>query len=253
MAKQQVKRILVTGSNGFLGKNLIKRLKSIEMIEVYEYDVKNSLKELECYCTKCDYIFHFAAIQRTDDEKLFDEVNYGLTKTILDYLIENENNPKILFSSSIHASKKNAFGISKSRAEKLLENYALNQEAKVNIIRFSNIFGPFGKPNFNNVVSTFIYNVINELPILVNNPCALIKFIYVDDVIKYFINEFIVYEKDEHTNKFPFSTFTKSVEVRLSYVLDCISQVHLLEKTDKEHDTKNDFLNSIKSTYKGYL
>ena len=65
--------ILVTGSAGFVGKNLVENLKNIRdgknrthpelnIDEIYEFDRSNTLDELDAYCQKCDFVFHLAGI-----------------------------------------------------------------------------------------------------------------------------------------------------------------------------------------------
>ena len=69
--------ILITGSNGFVGKNLCESLKnirdgkdrtrSIKIEEIYEYDIDSTAEELDAYCKDCDFVFNLAGVNRPQD------------------------------------------------------------------------------------------------------------------------------------------------------------------------------------------
>ena len=135
-------KVLVTGSNGFIGKNLVEALKNIKdkkdqtrsslvIEEIYCFDKEKDIQLLKEYCSKCDFVFHLAGINRPKDSKEFIEGNYEFTNTILKILKENKNQCPIMISSSIQAELDNDYGKSKKMGENLIFNYSQENQSKV--------------------------------------------------------------------------------------------------------------------------
>ncbi|WP_129738507.1 NAD-dependent epimerase/dehydratase family protein [Massilimicrobiota timonensis] len=192
-------KILVTGSNGFVGKNLIETLKTIRdgkcniydisnNIDIYEYDTDNSLSELKNYTKDCDIVFHLAGINRPQNTDEFYSGNYGFTEILCNYLKENQNKCPIIVSSSIQADKDNDYGKSKKMSEDFLLNFGKENGNKIYIYRFANLFGKWCRPNYNSVVATWCYNIAHDLDIQINNPDAIIPLCYIDDVVNELIH-----------------------------------------------------------------
>lgn len=175
-------KILITGSNGFVGKNLISELRNNGYTDLYLYDRETPREHLNEWSKDCDFVYHLAGVNRPEDESEFMEGNYGLTLELLDLLKENNNKAPIMLSSSIQAELDNPYGKSKKAGEDLLFQYAEDEDVKVYVYRFSNLYGKWTRPNYNTVVATFCYNIAHGLPITVNNPNQEITFQYIDDV-----------------------------------------------------------------------
>ena len=180
-------KILVTGANGFVGKNLIAELKNRGYNEIFEYARESELSLLERYTKECDFVFHLAGVNRPKDEDEFMEGNYGLTSHLLELLKKNNNKAPVLLTSSIQAEKDNPYGRSKKAGEDLLFNYYYETDAKVYVYRLSNLFGKWSKPNYNTVVATFCHNIARGLDIQINNSDAELNLCYIDDVLDEFI------------------------------------------------------------------
>lgn len=192
-------KILVTGSKGFVGKNLIETLKTIRdgkcniydisnNIDIYEYDIDNSLDELKNYTEDCDIVFHIAGINRPQNSDEFYSGNYGFTETLCKYLKENQNKCPMIVSSSIQADKDNDYGKSKKMSEDYLLNFGKENGNKIYIYRFANLFGKWCRPNYNSVVATWCYNIAHDLDIQINNPDAIVPLCYIDDVVNELIH-----------------------------------------------------------------
>lgn len=179
-----MKTILVTGSDGFLGRNLCVALQRIGGVNVLRFDVQNTLEELEQQLVQADFIFHLAGVNRPKDEKEFVEGNTDLTRLLCDFAVKHNSRAPILLSSSVQAESENAYGKSKRAAEEVLMEYSQQTGVPVFIYRFPNLFGKWSRPNYNSVVSTFCYNVTHDLPIQVNDPAHTVTFAYVDDVVE---------------------------------------------------------------------
>lgn len=182
-------KILVTGSEGFIAKNLIEHLKRDESIELYLFSKKDSLNLLKAYVQEVDFIFHLAGVNRPQSVEEFYEGNSNLTQIITDTLKEAKKNTPILLSSSTQAELDNDYGKSKLKAEELLLEYAKDMGAKVYIYRLPNVFGKWSKPNYNSVIATWCYNIANDLEIQVNSRDTVLSLVYIDDVVKSFIQK----------------------------------------------------------------
>ena len=185
-------KVLVTGSRGFIGKNLINLLmKNTSIEEIMEYDRNCTFDELEKYCQKADAVFHLAAVLRPKSLGGFDD-NIDLTSRLLEYLQKAHNKCAVMFASSIQATLDNPYAECKRIEESKLIDYGQNNETNVYIFRFPNLFGTMSRPNYTSVISTYCYNTVMGLPISVNNPAAQIKFAFVEDVLEYVTN--VVFE-----------------------------------------------------------
>lgn len=182
-------KILITGSNGFIAKNLIEHLKRDENIKLYLYSKNDSVNILEAYVKEADFIFHLAGVNRPENIDEFYTGNSGLTKIIIDILINEKKSTPILLSSSTQSELDNDYGKSKKKAECLLLNYTEQTNANIYIYKLPNIFGKWSKPNYNSVISTWCHNIANDLDIQVNDKNVELNLVYVDDVVKSFIDK----------------------------------------------------------------
>jgi UDP-2-acetamido-2,6-beta-L-arabino-hexul-4-ose reductase len=181
--------ILITGSSGFLGKNLCDHLSQRKDIVLKTYDLENSPDELKEYISNADIVFHLAGVNRPEKVEDFEIGNVGLTQILLNFVRESNRKPHIIFSSSIQAELDNPYGKSKRNAEEILEDAAQKEEIKLSIFRLTNLFGKWSRPNYNSVTSTFCYNIANDLPIQIDDPNYSFDLAYIDDVIAAFIKE----------------------------------------------------------------
>jgi UDP-2-acetamido-2,6-beta-L-arabino-hexul-4-ose reductase len=181
--------ILVTGAEGFIGSNLIARLKFCSSGEIYAFDRDNTESELKAYLAKADVVFHLAGVNRTDDVTEFQTGNADLTDQICATLRASGRKPRIIMSSSIQAELDNPYGRSKLRAEHILRSFAQETGTEVCIYRFKNVFGKWCRPNYNSVVATFCYNTVHDLPLSISDPSRVLELIYIDDVVDVLVSE----------------------------------------------------------------
>lgn len=181
-------KILITGAYGFLGKNLIARLKEYgNRYVVYSYDIDTPFSELEQYTKDCDFVFNFAAVHRPKETSEFEMVNHVFFDDLLGLLKKNNNCCPVLYTSSIQATNGTDYGNSKLAAEADLKAYGEETGARAIIYRLSNVYGRWATPNHHSVVATFCNNLALGLPIVVNDRNHMMNFHYVDDVIDSFI------------------------------------------------------------------
>ncbi|WP_305815685.1 UDP-2-acetamido-2,6-beta-L-arabino-hexul-4-ose reductase [Photobacterium leiognathi] len=179
-------KILVTGANGFIGKNLCLKLSELGYQDVIKIDRTNSDEELNLALENADFIFHLAGINRPKTEEEFYVGNSGLTEKITTQLESIGRSTPILLTSSIQADRDNAYGLSKASAERAITAYQQKLNADVYIYRLPNVFGKWCLPNYNSMVATFCYNVANDLPIEIHDSNALVNLVYIDDVCEQF-------------------------------------------------------------------
>lgn len=178
-------KVLVTGSRGFLAKNLILRLKELKTCDVVEFNRENALADLDVLVKQSDFVFHLAGVNRPQNIEEFNTGNYDLTAQLCNSIESSAKTIPIVFSSSTQAEKSNPYGESKKKAEdKILE---LSNKHPVFIYRLPNVFGKWCKPNYNSAVATFCYNLINEIPLTIHDSSSLVNLVYVDDVVENFI------------------------------------------------------------------
>lgn len=241
--------ILVTGANGFVGKNLCEQLKVMKDINVYKYDIDSSMDDLRGYTKDCDVVFHLAGVNRPKDEKEFMEGNCDFTKVLLDTLAENHNAPVIAVSSSIQASLDNPYGKSKKAAEDLIFDYSKETGARVVVYRFPNVYGKWCRPNYNSAVATFCNNIANDLPITVNDPNVEMHLVYIDDVVEELLE---VLEGNEHTKE-GYGFVPEVTDISLGKIPELLYYFKDSRKSLRLPNLCNPFEKKLYSTYLSYL
>ena len=271
-------KILVTGSNGFVGKNLVLALKQImngndktrpglKIDYIYTYDREDDLSKLSYYCSDCDFIFNLAGINRPTDPKEYMEGNVEFLAKIIKLLIKNSNECPIMLSSSIQASligryAGSEYGKSKLIAEKLLFEYSNRYHTNIYIYRFPNLFGKWCKPNYNSAVATFCSNYANDLPIEVSDPNVELELLYIDDLIQEMLDAL---QEKEHRCDYNGLELIQNVRGRYCYVpvtykqtlgqiVECLDQIKNQASSLIVPEIKdNSFIKKLYSTYLSYL
>lgn len=190
--------ILVTGSAGALGRNLVENLKAIRdgknrtrpnlhIDNIYEHDRDSALEELDAFCADCDFIVHAAGVNRPKEQTEFMEGNIGFTSILLDKLKEKGNKCPIIITSSVQAPLSGRFGYSeygrsKLAGEELMFQYGEKTGAPVYVYRFENMVGKWIQPRYNSAVGTFCYCIARGEPITVNDPSVLMEMVFFDDI-----------------------------------------------------------------------
>lgn len=179
-------RVLITGANGFLAKNLRSYLELRGDIEILPHTRDSSREELRNFVEQADFIFHLAGSNRPLDENEFVVDNFELTEQIISILRELARQTPLLVTSSAQAELDNPYGRSKLAAEKAALAWRDESHAPVMIYRLPGVFGKWCRPNYNSVVATFCYNLTHGLPLQVSNPTHELTLVYVDDVVAQF-------------------------------------------------------------------
>lgn len=181
-------KVLVTGAQGFIGRNLMVHLRERAGIEVLTFVKGESWQALGEKAAQADFIFHLAGINRPQTEAEFAQGNTDLTQALCDALQASGRAVPVIYTSSIQAQRDNAYGSSKRGAEDALRAFSAASGAPVYIYRLPNVFGKWCRPNYNSAVATFCHNIAQGLPVQINDPAAQIELVYIDDVIAAFLD-----------------------------------------------------------------
>ena len=246
----KTKIVLVTGSEGFIGKNLIVRLQELDKVAIKSFDKEDDIDTLKKYLKESDIVFHFAGVNRPKKVEEFEKVNAGLTTTLVELLEEMDNKIPIVITSSIQAELDNPYGKSKKIAEDELINYAKKNSVPVYIYRLPNVFGKWSRPNYNSVVSTFCYNISHNLDITISNPKKELELVYIDDITDEFISLLNREDKDFHKHYY---NIKRTFMVTLGELADKLYKIKEVRKTLIVPDLSDDFMKALHATYLTYL
>lgn len=241
-------KVLVTGANGFIGKNLSVWLKRND-IDILAIDIDN-LSKLDEHALQADFIVHLAGINRPMDVKEFYDGNLNSIVRLVEILKNNKKKTPILLSSSTQAEYDNDYGKSKKMGEDFLFDYQNKTGNPVYIYRFQNVFGKWCRPNYNSVVATFCYNIANGLDISVNDPNIIKEFVYIDDICKTIL-DLIKSENYKGSNKI--------LTIKPSYLLSIGELANIIKSFKESRDNlvvpnmDNGIVSKLYATYLSYL
>lgn len=242
-------KILVTGSEGFLGKNLIEHLKEANH-EILKFDRENDLNELKELTKNCDFVVHLAGINRPETVSEFYTGNMGLSETLVEALQENNNKSPIIVSSSIQALLDNDYGKSKLAGENVLRAHAKENNSKVYVYRFSNLFGKWSQPNYNTVIATWCHNISRDIEIQVNNRQHELNLMYIDDVCHELINAI---QGNGTCVGDDLYTVPVSYDVNLGEIADLLHSFKASRESLFVPDMSQPFVSKLYSTYLSFL
>jgi UDP-2-acetamido-2,6-beta-L-arabino-hexul-4-ose reductase len=180
-------RVLVTGADGFVARNLRLRLAEIGRDEVLSIVRGSTPRDLEDAAAVADVVVHLAGVNRPPDPADFAAGNAGTTARLCAVLAATGRRIPVIYSSSTQAALDNPYGRSKRDAENLLLAHAESTGAPVHLFRLTNVFGKWSRPNYNSAVATFCHNIARGLEVKINDPAAPLKLVYVDDVVDTFV------------------------------------------------------------------
>lgn len=194
-----MKRIGITGQNGFVGSHLYNTLglkpEEFERID-FEKEFFNDSEQLDHFVKQCDVIVHLAAMNRHSDPEVIFNNNINLVKELIASLERTGSKAHVLFSSSSQEEKDNLYGKSKKEGRELLMNWAEKSGGTFTGMIIPNVFGPFGKPNYNSFIATFCYKLTHgETPSIDND--GEVRLIYVGELVEEIIKNIRIGETKE--------------------------------------------------------
>lgn len=183
------KHIAITGASGFVGRNLQWRLREKGYTDIRLISHQASDADLIAQLQGLDFVFHLAGVNRPQDPVEFEDGNADFSLRLAAILgsLPDCDRPAIAFASSIQATLDNSYGRSKRAAEDALLHYGRQCRTPIYLFRLPNVFGKWCRPNYNSAVATFCHNITRGLPITINDPAALVRLVYIDDVVEHFV------------------------------------------------------------------
>ncbi len=240
-------KVLITGSNGFIGKNLVSYLQELENIELITFTKGDKIETIEKQINELDFIFHLAGINRPQNNNEFYEGNYNLTKSLVDLITKNNLNIPFVYTSSIQAELDNDYGKSKKQAE----DYIFENLKTPYIFRLHNVFGKWCKPNYNSVIATFCYNISHNLEITVNDENKELELIYIDDICETFVelikgNDISEVKENIHYINPRYKCILGEITKKLYEFKNDMTSIYV-------PNTGNDFVKKLFATYINYV
>ncbi|NDJ57187.1 SDR family oxidoreductase [Enterobacteriaceae bacterium 4M9] len=240
-------KILVTGSEGFIGKNLCLRLNEAGYNDILRIDRSSSEAELFESLKVADFIFHLAGVNRPKADSEFSEGNVDFTQKIVNKLVEFGLDTPVMISSSTQAERDNPYGISKAAAEQAVVIYGSENNARYFIYRLPNVFGKWCKPNYNSFVATFCHNIAQGKEIIINEPNAVVNLVYIDDVCSELIS---LINNDVPSG---FRCITPVYNATVGQVADLIRTFKQSRENLTIEAVGNGFVRALYSTWLSYL
>ena len=240
--------LLITGANGFMGKNLCATLR-LRGDSLDEIDLNTSEAELSRAIERADFVFHLAGVNRPTHEAEFQTGNADFTEVLLSRL-EQGKKPPVLISGSTQAALDNPYGRSKRQAEASLLRYAERTGSPVYLYRLTNAFGKWSRPNYNSAVATFCYNIARDLPITVNDPAHVLRLNYIDDIVTEFIRAL---EGNPTRGEDGFCHVEPEHTATLGEIADWIRCFRASRETLDQPDQTDPLVRKLYATYQSFL
>lgn len=241
-------RVLVTGANGFIGKNLLMHFQEKAGIEVVPFTREHNASDLPGMLEEVDWVFHLAGINRPENPKEFVTGNAGLTQQLCEAVKASWRAIPVVYTSSIQADRDNDYGSSKRSAESALLALQQDTDNPVFIYRLPNVFGKWARPNYNSAVATFCHNIARDLPVQVNDPAAVIRLVYVDDVVASFMGLL-----EESSPSGPFVDVPTEYEITVGELADQLNRFRATRDNLITEPVGTGLIRALYSTYVSYL
>ncbi len=245
-------RIVITGADGFIGKNLRVRLRELGHTQVTEITRASSANDVQHAMEEADCVFHLAGVNRPKDPAEFTTGNAELTQTICDALSAAGRKARVVLASSTQAAQDNPYGRSKAAAEFTVRAYCAAIGAPVHVFRLPNVFGKWARPNYNSAIATFCHNVAYGLPISVNEAAPPLNLVYVDDVVQAFV-ACISATNSEAQASDAFDTVAPAYTTTVAEVAATLRGFAASRNTLLTDRVGTGFLRALYSTYISYL
>lgn len=241
--------VVVTGSRGFIGKNLLVRLQQFDDVTITEIDVGHTEKELLSALNNADIVYHLAGINRPRNKEEFETGNVGFTRHVCDLLTAQNRPIPILFTSSIQVTRDNPYGASKKHAESIIVDYAQATGSSAYIYRLPNVFGKWCRPNYNSVVATFCYNIARDLAITISDRTNQLSLVFIDDVVEAFVSHL----QSPRGNGAQYPQVNPIYQTSLGELADSLMFFHQSRTSLQVSDFSNPLTKKLYATYLSYL
>ena len=248
-------KILITGANGFIGKNLKHHLVERNDVEIVCFTHANDVSDLPLLLEGVEFVFHLAGVNRPYSPQEFVVGNVDLTAALIeamaDEMLRHGRKINLVYASSIQATQDTPYGKSKRVAEDLLIAFAERTGISAHVFRLPNVFGKWCRPNYNSAVATFCHNIARGQPIHVDDPDKSLTLVYVEDVIECFIRQMDGFKASQDADGF--ATLSTQYTVTLSELVRQITAFRSSRETLVSERVGTGFVRALYSTYVSYL
>lgn len=248
-------RVLITGANGFVGKNLQLRLGERKDVEVVCFTREHTQGDLPHLLEGVEFVFHLAGVNRPQDPHEFvtgnTELTAALVEAVAGEMLVRGRKLSIVYTSSTQAAFDNPYGSSKRAAEVALQDFSAHSAAVVHVFRLPNVFGKWCRPNYNSAVATFCYNTARGLPIHIKDPAAAVTLVHVDDVVERFIQ--LLAGAEAALDAEGFATITPQYTTTVGELARLIEIFRASRHTLMTERVGTGFVRALYSTYVSYL
>jgi len=248
-------KVLITGADGFIGKNLRLHLAERKADQVVCFTRQHSVAQLPELLQGVDFVFHLAGINRPQDPAEFTTGNADLTVALCQAVAAvaqaTGSLVPVVFASSTQAAVDNPYGQSKRVAEDALFALQAAHGVPVFVCRLANVFGKWARPNYNSAVATFCHNVARGLPITINNAAAPVSLVYVDDVCQRFLQ--LLDGAQPMPNAQGFEQVGPVYNSTVGELADCINGFAASRQTLLTDRVGTGLVRALYSTYVSYL
>ncbi len=244
-----LRHVLVTGANGFIGKNLLVALRRRDDLVVDTFTSSDDPVGLQRALQQAEVVFHLAGVNRPENEAGFTSGNARLTAELVRLLAAQQRLVKVVLPSSIQAEQDNPYGRSKRMAEEAVAAYGRTTGAPVAIYRLPGVFGKWSRPNYNTVVATFCHNIARGLDIAISDPNRELELVYIDDVVNEFIRQLDTPAAADRQRY----TVPRTFRVTLGDLAERIRQLHAIRETLIIPDLADELMRCLHATYLSFL
>lgn len=246
-----MKTVLITGSRGFIGKNLRAALDRDKEVVIRSFDRDDEPGLLDSHLAEADFIYHFAGVNRPQDPKEFEIGNAHLTGKIVETLQRLQRTVPILLTSSAQAERNNPYGKSKKAAEEILVEYSKRTGTPIFIYRLPGVFGKWSRPDYNTVVATFCHNIAHALEIKISDPNHTLELVYIDDVIRNFTGH--LHQPQLPAGEGCYFQINTTFKVTLGDLAARIYSLRDIRTTLRVPDLADYFMRCLHATYLSFL
>lgn len=243
-------RVGITGQSGFIGTNLYNFLGQKDDITRIPFAKEFFMDEsdLRQFVSECDVIVHLAAISRHPDGQFMYDTNMRLTQQLITAMeTANVKPPHVLFASTTHESRDSLYHASKRDGRRLLDEWSVRSGGKFTCMLLPNTFGPYGKPFYNSVVSTFCYQLARgETPEIMAD--VAVQLIYINDLCQ----EFYQVITGKITGSGAYSPAHRA-EKKVSGILEILQRLKPLCQAHNTCRPGDEFENALFNTLKFYI
>lgn len=241
-------RALITGANGFIGKNLQMHLRERGGVDVVPFTREHGEADLPDLLSEVEWVFHLAGINRPEDPAEFVTGNSNLTQVLCDAIKQTGRKIPVVYTSTIHVEGDNDYGASKLAAEEALLELNRSSGNPVHVYRLPNVFGKWARPNYNSAVATFCHNIARDMPVRMNDADAVIKLVYIDDVVRNFVALL-----DGTKQPVPFAEVAPVFEITVGELLDQLQRFKATRDNLITEPVGKGLARALYSTYVSYL